>query len=218
MNRNMFLNESERDAVYKAIYLRRDVRCEFKPDTVPNEIIHKILVAAHHAPSVGFSQPWNFILIRSPETRQRIKNAFVEAHLKATKLFSEEKREKYKNFKLEGIMEAPLGICVTCDRDRHGPVVIGRTSIPDTDIYSSVCAIQNLWLAARAENLGVGWVSIIDNEQLQKILNIPSHVIPIAYLCVGHVTHFNEKPDLEKHEWLNRLDVNPLIYSEQWGG
>lgn len=218
MENEFLIKDYERDAIYKAIYLRRDVRGEFKPDPIPNDVIRRILTAAHHAPSVGFMQPWNFILVKSNKIRQKIKDSFNIAHENAAELFSDDKREKYRSFKLEGITDAPLGICVTCDRDRHGPVVIGRTSIPETDIYSTVCAIQNLWLAARSENIGVGWVSIIDNEQLKDILDIPQRVIPIAYLCIGYVTHFNNQPDLEKHGWLKRLDVDSLIFYDKWGG
>ena len=113
-------------------------------------------------------------------------------------------------------MEAPIGICVTCDRTRNGPTVIGRTAIQEMDLYSSVCAVQNLWIAARAENLGVGWVSIIHNEVLRDILKIPEHIVPIAYLCIGYVSFFHEKPELEKAGWLSRIDIDSLIYNEYW--
>ena len=214
--KNGLITENERDAVYKTILSRRDVRSEFKSDPIPDQVLRRILIAAHHAPSVGFMQPWNFILVRNIETRNKIKKLFAASHEEAAQLFDDEKRKKYRKLKLEGITEAPMGICVTCDRERNGPVVIGRTSIPETDIYSSVCAIQNLWLAARAENLGVGWVSIIDNIKLKEILSIPKQVLPIAYLCIGYVTHFHENPDLERNEWLSRIDIDSLIYEEKW--
>jgi len=217
MKNKLLIDSCEKEAVYKTIYLRRDVRSEYKSDPIPDDVIQRILTAAHHAPSVGFMQPWNFILVKRPEILYQIKEAFNQAHKEAADKFSEEKREKYRHFKLEGITDAPLGICITCDRDRNGPVVIGRTSIPNTDIYSTVCAVQNLWLAARAENIGVGWVSIIDNNKLKEILGIPPRIVPVAYLCVGYVTHFNNQPDLEKNGWLSRLDVDSLIYHEQWG-
>ncbi|TGO02277.1 cob(II)yrinic acid a,c-diamide reductase [Candidatus Thiomargarita nelsonii] len=213
---NELITKDERDAVYKTIFSRRDVRKEFLPDPIQDTVLQRILMAAHHAPSVGFMQPWNFIIVRNIETRKKIKEAFVLAHEKAAQLFDEEKSQKYRKLKLEGITEAPLGICVTCDRERNGPIVIGRTSIPETDIYSSVCAVQNLWIAARAENLGVGWVSIIDNVKLKKILGIPNHVVPVAYLCLGHVSHFQEKPDLERTGWLPRLKMESVVYDEKW--
>ena len=210
--------EAERAAVYKAILSRRDVRREFLPDPIPEAVLMRILAAAHHAPSVGFMQPWDFILVRDAGVRQRIKAAFEQAHAEAAALFEGEKRETYRGLKLEGILEAPLGICVTCDRERHGPVVIGRTQNPEMDLYSSVCAVQNLWLAARAEGLGVGWVSIIDHQALRAILGIPERIQPIAYLCVGAVRFFHERPELEQAGWLARADLSALIHHDRWGG
>jgi len=214
------ITDDERDAVYKTIFARRDVRREFEPDKIPEEVLMRILTAAHHAPSVGFMQPWDFIVVKDNAVKNNIKTAFESAHEKAAKIFDEkvgkEKGEKYKTLKLEGILEAPIGICVTCDRTRNGPVVLGRTSIPEMDLFSSVCAIQNLWLAARAENLGMGWVSIIENDDLQKILGIPEHIIPIAYLCIGYVSQFKDKPDLETLGWLPRENLQSLIHYNQW--
>ena len=214
---NMRITEKERDAVYKTIFSRRDVRKEFKPDRVSDETLMRILTAAHHAPSVGFMQPWDFIVIRDTKVKKQIKDEFERANAAAEKMFDGKKSEKYKALKLEGIMDAPLGICVTCDRTRNGPVVLGRTSLPEMDLFSSVCAIQNMWLAARAENLGMGWVSILTNDALQAILGIPEHIVPIAYLCVGYVTQFHEKPELEKMGWLSREKLDELIHYERWG-
>jgi 5,6-dimethylbenzimidazole synthase len=162
-------------------------------------------------------QPWDFVVIRDPKIKEQIKAEFELANVEAEKMFDEKKSKKYKSLKLEGIMEAPVGICVTCDRTRNGPVVLGRTSIPEMDLFSSVCAIQNMWLAARAENLGMGWVSILSNNALQKILGIPEHIVPIAYLCLGHVTHFRDKPELENVGWLSRENLNGLIHCDRWG-
>ena len=212
----MNITENEREAVYKTIFSRRDVRGEFKPDLIPDDVLMRVLTAAHHAPSVGFMQPWDFIVVKNTETKKKIKKGFASAHAEAAKMFEVEKRQKYKSLKLEGIMEAPIGICVTCDRTRNGPVVIGRTAIPEMDLYSSVCAVQNLWIAARAENLGAGWVSIIDNEVLREILKIPDHIVPIAYLCIGYVSFFHEKPELEKAGWLSRENLKSLIHYEHW--
>jgi len=212
----MMFSNQERDTVYKAIYNRRDVRGQFKPDPIPEEVLTRIISAAHHAPSVGFMQPWDFIIVRSPEVKRQIKRGFEVAHQEAAEMFQGEKRDIYKSLKLEGITEAPVGICITCDRARTGPVVIGRTANQEMDLYSSVCAVQNLWLAARAENLGVGWVSIIHHDSLRKALNMPEHIIPIAYLCIGYVTFFHDKPELEKAGWLPRADMNALIHYDQW--
>lgn len=212
----MHISQEERDAVYKTIYARRDVRGEYLPDEIPEDVLSRVLQAAHHAPSVGFSQPWDFVVVRDMAVRQQVKNAFEDAHAKAAEMFEGEKRDKYKTFKLEGIMEAPVGICVTCDRLRNGPVVIGRTAIPEMDLYSTVCAVQNMWLAARAENLGMGWVSIIDNKTLQNILKIPEHVVPIAYMCLGYVDSFHDSPELEKAGWLPRENIESLIHHDRW--
>ena len=212
----MKFTEQERDAVYKTIFNRRDVRSQFKPDLIDDEVITRILTAAHHAPSVGFMQPWDFVVVKSKAVKQKVKAAFEVANKEAEQMFSGEKKEVYSQLKLEGIEDAPVGICVTCDRTRGGEVVLGRTANPEMDLYSSVCAVQNLWLAARAENLGVGWVSIIHHEALREALNIPEHIVPIGYFCLGHVDFFHEKPELEKKGWRKRLPLEQLVHADQW--
>ncbi len=212
------ITANERDALYKIIFSRRDVRGQFLSDPIDDAVLSRILYAAHHAPSVGFMQPWNFILIRSQEVRKKIHTAFTKAHKEAAEMFPAERQEIYKGLKLEGILESAVNICVTCDTSRSGPVVIGRTHIDTMDSYSSVCAIENLWLAARAEGLGLGWVSIIDEAELKKILQIPEHVIPIGYLCLGKVSHFWQKPELESAGWLPRIELEKLVNFEYWEG
>lgn len=209
--------EAARAAVYQAIFSRRDVRGQFLPTPVPDDVLGRLLMAAHHAPSVGFMQPWNFLLVRSDEVKQRVQGVFKEANAEAARMFPDERREIYSKLKLQGILEAPINLCITCDRTRSGPVVLGRTHMPTMDLYSSVCAVQNLWLAARAEGVGVGWVSIFHEKALQDALGIPHHIVPIAYLCIGYVSHFNDRPELEKAGWLPRLPVEDLVYFEQWG-
>jgi 5,6-dimethylbenzimidazole synthase len=209
--------DAERAAVYRTIFNRRDVRGQFLPDPVDDALLARILLAAHHAPSVGFMQPWNFLVIRSSTVKQRVHAVFQAANTEAAAMFPDEKREIYSQLKLQGILDAPLNLCITCDRSRSGPVVIGRTHMPTMDLYSSVCAVQNLWLAARAEGLGVGWVSIFHEKALQDALAIPHHIVPIAYLCIGHVSHFNDRPELETAGWLPRLPASELLYFEQWG-
>ena len=209
---------AQREAVYRTIFSRRDVRAQFLADPVPDEVLARILTAAHYAPSVGFMQPWNFIVIRSPEVKQRMHDQFLQANAEAAMMFEGDRRELYEQLKLEGIMEAPVNLCVTCDRDRAGPVVIGRTHIRAMDVFSSVCATQNLWLAARAEGLGVGWVSILHPDALYEVLDIPKQIIPVAYLCLGYVSHFKSKPELESAGWRPRLPLAPLICHERWGG
>lgn len=209
--------DADRAAVYHAIFSRRDVRGQFLPDPVDDAVLARLLMAAHHAPSVGFMQPWNFLVVRSAEVKQRVHDVFRQANDEAAAMFPDEKREIYSRLKLQGILEAPVNLCITCDRSRSGPVVLGRTHMPTMDLYSSVCAVQNLWLAARAEGLGVGWVSIFHEKALQDALAIPHHIVPIAYLCIGHVSHFKDRPELETAGWLPRLPVEELLFSEQWG-
>jgi 5,6-dimethylbenzimidazole synthase len=208
---------AEREAVYKAIFTRRDVR-RFLSLPIPSEAVERILLAAHHAPSVGFMQPWNFIVIREPYTKKLIKEAFLLARSQEAERFSGERKKLYLSLKLEGIEEAPLNICVTCDSTRHGPAVLGRSLIPQTDIYSTCCAIQNLWLAARAEGLGIGWVSILSEERLKEILRIPSHITAVGYLCMGYPERFEPNPELETVGWLDRLPLRDVIFDETWNG
>lgn len=208
--------ESERDALYKTIFSRRDVRGQFLPDPVPEDVLRRILLAAHHAPSVGFMQPWNFIVVTDPAVKARIHADFTEANEEAQALFEGERRALYSQLRLEGIRDAPANLCVTCDRQRSGPVVLGRTHMPTMDLYSCVCAVQNLWLAARAEGLGVGWVSILHEEALKATLGIPERIVPIAYLCIGRVSHFEPVPELETKGWRRRLDLDELIFRDGW--
>jgi len=209
-------SEDEKNGFYKAVFSRRDVRSHFTSEPIDDKILSKILNAAHHAPSVGFSQPWNFILIKDAETRKKIKDSFDDERKHSSNLVDEPKRSKYLSLKLEGILDSAVNICVTYDPSKFGPFVIGRTSIPETGIYSVCCAIQNLWLAARTEGIGLGWVSILSNDDLKKILGIPEHIIPIAFLCLGHVSEFAQKPDLETVGWLPRLDLKDVVYYEKW--
>ena len=214
MNKD-FTNE-EKNGFYKAIFSRRDVRSRFTSKSIDEQILTRILNAAHHAPSVGFSQPWNFILIKDEKTKKSIKESFDEERKRSSQLVDEPKRSQYLSFKLEGILDSPVNICVTYDPTKFGPFVIGKSSIPETGIYSVCCAVQNLWLAARTEGLGLGWVSILSNDVLKEILELPEHVVPVAYLCLGYVEQFSLKPDLETAGWLPRLDLKDVVYYEKW--
>jgi len=213
------LTGSEKEGLYKAIFSRRDVRSHFVGREIPNDVLLRILNAAHHAPSVGFSQPWNFILIKDRAIRQKVKESFVRERDRSISMLdgNKSRQKQYTSLKLEGIMESAINICVTYDQTRFGPFVLGRTSIEETGVYSVACAIQNLWLAARAEGIGVGWVSILANEDLEKILAIPLHVKSVAYLCLGYVSGFAEKPDLERAGWLPRMTLAEVVCYEQWG-
>ncbi len=211
---NHCFSDAEREALYQTIFSRRDVRGQFTSDPIPEDVLSRVLMAAHYAPSVGFMQPWSFIIVRTDETKRKVHNLFEKAHNEATEMFEGAKRETYKNLKLEGILESPINICITCDRDRAGPVVVGRTHIKTMDVYSSVCAVQNLWLAARAEGLGLGWVSILDQKRLKQTLQIPSRVVPVAYVCLGYVSHFYERPELQTAGWRPRLPLEDLVNFE----
>ena len=207
-----------RPALYRTILTRRDVRSQFLPDPLPDAVLSRLLTAAHFAPSVGFMQPWSFIVIRAPEVKTRIKMLFETANAEAAGMFADERAQTYRRLKLEGIMESPVNLCVTCDRERAGPVVLGRTHNPEMDVYSTVCAVQNLWLAARAEGVGVGWVSIMDHGDLRQVLGIPDHVVPVAYLCLGYVSEFLARPELEAKGWRARLPVDGLVGFDRWQG
>jgi 5,6-dimethylbenzimidazole synthase len=209
-------SRAEKRGVYKAIHSRRDVR-QFLPRVVGEPVLNRLLAAAHHAGSVGFMQPWSFIVITSGHVKEQVKNAFEQANVVASSVFEGERRELYSRLKLEGILEAPVNLCVTCDPTRNGPHVLWRHTIRETDVYSTCCAVQNLWLAARAEDIGVGWVSIFDPLQLRVVLGIPEHVIPVAYLCIGYVDRFSPRPELESAGWQARLELEDLIFHEQWG-
>ncbi|WP_373089612.1 5,6-dimethylbenzimidazole synthase [Sneathiella sp.] len=207
---------AERDAVYKAIHTRRDVRDQFLTDPLPDAVVMRLLEAAHHAPSVGFMQPWNFILIRDPAQRELIWRAFAAANDEATRMFSGARQSTYRSLKLEGIRKAPLNICVTCDRERGGKVVLGRTHNANMDVYSTVCAIQNLWLASRAEGVGLGWVSIFRDADLRTLLGIPDRIEIVGYLCLGYVDDLYTRPELEVKGWNKRLPLEDLVFEGKW--
>jgi len=213
---NEDFSKEEKNGFYKAVFSRRDVRSHFTPEPIDDKTLSKILNAAHHAPSVGFSQPWNFILIKDIETRSKVKESFDNERKRSATLIEDPKKSKYLSLRLEGILASAVNVCVTYDPTKFGPFVIGRSSIPETGIYSVCCAIQNLWLAARTEGIGLGWVSILSNDDLKKTLQIPEHIVPIAYLCLGHVSKFAEKPDLETSGWLPRLDLKDVVFYEKW--
>jgi 5,6-dimethylbenzimidazole synthase len=209
-------SREERDVLYRVIRDRRDVRSQFLDTPVPADVLGRILAAAHNAPSVGFMQPWDFLLIESRPVREIIFENFLRMRELADD-YVDGRQTLYRSLKLEGIREAPLNICVTCDRTRSKGHRLGRHSDPNTDLYSTVCAIQNLWLAARAESLGVGWVSILDLAAVKDILKIPEHVDVVAYLCVGYVRAFGAHPILETAGWETRTPLRSLIHFDSWG-
>src|ERR1700758_203194 len=191
----------DQDVIHRLILARRDIR-QFRSEPVSEDALFRILGAAHAAPSVGLSQPWNFIVIDSLDIRQQIKSSFAAVNAREqSKLEADSRRDLYGSLKLEGILEAPLNIAVTCDHSRGGSFVLGHAPMRQTALYSVCLAIENLWLAARVEGVGVGWVSILDPEAVAKILELPSEVELIAYLCIGYPLEFRAKPLLEEVGW-----------------
>ncbi|MCY0883091.1 MAG: 5,6-dimethylbenzimidazole synthase, partial [Acidianus infernus] len=186
-------------------------------DPIPDEVLAKILLAAHLAPSVGYSQPWNFIIIKDENIKRKVKEEVERQRLRYRELLDEGRRKLFDTIKIEGIMEAPINIAVTCDPSRFGPHVLGRITMPETCNYSTVLAIENLWLAARAENLGMGWVSFLDKNRIKEILGIPSNVEFIAYLTLGYVIKFPERPELEEKGWNYRLPLSEVVFEDRWG-
>jgi len=213
---NTPVTEQERDSFYKVLYGRRDVRSEFLPDPITDDCLERLLQAAHHAPSVGFSQPWNFIVLRDQQIKQSVHDLHQQANAEAAAMFADKRQENYRALKLAGIVDSPINLCITCDRDRAGSVVLGKTHQPEMDIYSTVCAVQNLQLAARAENIGVGWVSIMDKQKLKTLLKIPDRIEVVAYLCVGYVSHFYDEPELQVKGWESRANLADLVATDQW--
>jgi 5,6-dimethylbenzimidazole synthase len=204
-----------RRGLYEAIFRRRDIRV-FLPDPVPDEALARILIAAHHAPSVGFTQPWDFIIIQDLERRRAVKRLFEKERIRNAEQFSGSRRDKFLTLKLEGILEAPINILVTCEHERFGPGVLGKTGRTDVELYSTCLAVGNLWLAARAEGLGVGWVSILRERELRRIFGIPRQILPVAYLCVGYARAFPRRPILETRGWAPRLPPRRLLHFDSW--
>lgn len=208
--------EEEKEGLYKSIYTRRDVRT-FLSDPIPEETIMKLLNAAHHGPSVGFMQPWNFIIISSDKVKERLAWAADKERRALAIHYEDTRQDEFLNLKIEGIKQAPITICVTCDPTRGGSHVLGRNSIPETDIMSVACAIQNMWLAACAEGLAMGWVSFYKKNDVRDILGIPPHIDPVALLSIGFTENYPEKPILETANWEKRRSLTNLIFSETWG-
>ena len=211
-------SEEQRAGLYRAIHERRDVRSQFLPDPIAADVLARLLQAAHHAPSVGFMQPWDFIVIDSVDVKRAVKALYDNANADAANNYSDERAAQYRRLKLEGIVDSPINLCITCDRQRGGPHVLGRNTMLDTDLFSTCLAVQNLWLAARAEGIGVGWVSIVDPMRLAETLKLPAQVYPVAYLCLGYVSEFLPKPELEIAGWRSRLPLEQLLHGNTWTG
>jgi nicotinate-nucleotide--dimethylbenzimidazole phosphoribosyltransferase len=207
-------DDAARDTVHRVIAERRDVR-RFRPDPVEEDVLTRVLEAAHRAPSVGLMQPWRLIVIRDIDTRVAMRRLAQRERLRQAGSF-DERTGHFLDQKVEGVVEAPLGICVCCDHGEPDVEILGRATIPDTDIYSAACAVQNLWLAARAEGLGVGWVSFYRPEDLRALLGIPARVEPIAYLCLGWPDERPVRPGLEAAGWSARASLDAVVMCERW--
>ncbi len=209
-------DERAREGIYRAIRERRDVRRGFLPEPIPDDLLCRLLEAAHRAPSVGLMQPWRFIVVRDIDVRRIVHGIFLDANQQALASYEGEQRENYASLKLEGILEAPQNLCVVCDAESPQGHRLGRHTMPEMAVYSAVCAVQNLWLAARAEGVGLGWVSILEPSRLRCALKIPEHVIPVAYLCLGYVEEFAADPDLERSGWEMRRPLKSVVSFDQY--
>ena len=203
-------------AFYDVVRSRRDVRAEFTGGTVDEEVLGRVLGAAHAAPSVGMTQPWDFILVRAPETLRRFASHVADKRVEFGASLLADRAATFDPIKVEGITESGLGVVVTHDETRGGDHVLGRATVADTGVFSTVLAVQNLWLAATAEGLGVGWVSFYDEPVLSALVGLPPHVRPIAWLCVGHVGQLQEVPDLERFGWRSRRPLADAVHTEHW--
>jgi len=208
-----FAAEAKR-AVYDVIELRRDVR-HFRADLeVAPEVLERILLAAHRAPSVGLSQPWGFVLLRDRAVRTRIRASFLRARELEAERYPEPRRRAYLAHRLEGILEAPLNVCVAVDLRPREEHVLGTVLQPEALRASAYCAVQNLWLAARAEGIGVGWVSLMEPGVLRRELSLPAGVEPLAYLCVGHPVAWRKTPMLEESGWRSRQPLRAALHPD----
>ncbi|HEX9506215.1 MAG TPA: 5,6-dimethylbenzimidazole synthase [Acidimicrobiia bacterium] len=202
--------------LYQIIHRRRDVRAQFTGAALVADSITRILTAAHAAPSVGLTQPWDFILIEAAATKHEFWHHVTEERAAFAAVLDAERAARFSDIKIEGILESSLSIVVTYDPDRGAPAVLGRHAIADAGLYSVCLAIENLWLAATAEGYGVGWVSFYREPFLRQLLGIPEPIRPVAWLCIGPVTHLEERPDLERHGWRTRRALDTAIHYERW--
>jgi nicotinate-nucleotide--dimethylbenzimidazole phosphoribosyltransferase len=206
---------SDADALHRIIAARRDVR-RFRPDPVPAPVLRRILAAAHAAPSVGHSQPWRFVIVREPATRERAAWLADQARLAQAATMPEDDARQLLDLQLDGIREAPVGVVVCCDRRAEPDGVLGRATFQDADVWSCACAIENLWLAARADGLGVGWVTLFAPEDLGALVHLPPGVDTLGWLCVGYPDERQPGPGLERAGWSQRAPLEDVVLQERW--
>lgn len=210
-------SDAEREAVLKVIRERRDIRNGFRSDPIPHEVLLRVLEAAHTAPSVGHSQPWDFVVIRSADTRQAMHELAMRQREAYAKSLPKGRAKQFKELKIEAILDTPVNIVVTADPTRGGRHTLGRHTQPQMAPYSAALAVENLWLAARAEGLGVGWVSFFDEREMVRALGLPEHMEVIAYLCVGYVDEFPDEPELMQAGWSKRRPLSWVVHEETYG-
>lgn len=206
--------DGDRAAVYRVIRERRDMR-HFRRGAIDPAVLRRLLEAAHLAPSVGYMQPWRFIRITDPALRRAI-HAQVRTECEATAEACGSRADEVRRLKLEGILECGE-LLVAALADGRENYVLGRRTLPEMDLCSVACAIQNLWLAARAEGLGMGWVSLFQPDELSRLLNLPEGARPIAVLCLGHVEAFYPEPLLETVGWDTRRATDETVFENGWG-
>jgi 5,6-dimethylbenzimidazole synthase len=206
-------NDADRAAVYRAIHQRRDMR-HFTPGAIDACVLERLLDAAHHAPSVGFMQPWRILRITDPTLRATLRD-IVEHERMATADALGERRDAFMKLKVEGMRDCGelLVMALADGRERH---IFGRRTMPEMDLASVACAIQNMWLAARAEGLGMGWVSLFDVEEVRELLRMPADARPVAILCLGHVEEFYPQPMLQTEGWAQRAALDDCLYDNYW--
>ncbi|QOV39553.1 nicotinate-nucleotide--dimethylbenzimidazole phosphoribosyltransferase [Streptomyces ferrugineus] len=210
-------DDAEREAVLKVMRERRDIRNGFRSDPIPHEVLLRVLEAAHTAPSVGHSQPWDFVVIRSSDTRRTMHELAMRQREAYAKSLPKGRAKQFKELKIEAILDTPVNIVVTADPTRGGRHTLGRHTQPQMAPYSAALAVENLWLAARAEGLGVGWVSFFDEREMVRALGLPEHLEVIAYLCVGYVDEFPEEPELMQAGWSKRRPLSWVVHEETYG-
>jgi len=203
-------------AFYDVVHRRRDVRAEFSGEPVDEEVLARVLGAAHSAPSVGLSQPWDFVLVTDDAVRRAFWAHVQEERSTFAASLEGERAERFAGIKIDGILEASLSVVVTYDPARGAPGVLGRHAIADAGLYSVCLAIENMWLACTAEGWGMGWVSFYRESFLRELLHIPDGVRPVAWLCVGPVGTLQDTPDLERHGWRSRLPLDAVLHLDHW--
>ncbi len=210
-------DDAEREAVLRVMRERRDIRNGFRSDPIPHDVLLRVLEAAHTAPSVGHSQPWDFVVIRSAETRRSMHELAARQREAYAKSLPKGRAKQFKELNIEAILDTPVNIVVTADPTRGGRHTLGRHTQPQMAPYSSALAVENLWLAARAEGLGVGWVSFFDEREMVRGLGLPEHLDVVAYLCVGYVDEFPEEPELMQAGWAKRRPLSWVVHEETYG-